>query len=162
MDRRKANSFIKKILYQLKKLNGQTVDLYIRGTVSQDPGTGLVNYPETRWRIRRAPFIPDVIQRSELQQPPFATAGRQAEFGGYFVVGDSLIIVDYKDLPKNYKANMVDNFVICHERYQIKSAEPSTQLQGVLFTVRKLSGQRVNEIFEIRDKFTLTETMTSV
>jgi len=159
MSNLRANSFIKKVLYQLKKLNGQTVDLYLRGTVSTNYSTGQITYPETLWSMRKIPMLPIEAARQLVQNPPFATAGRQFEYGTFFVTGTSMLIVDQKSLPLNYVVNQTDSFVIDHRRYTIKSAQEFQQLQAVLFVIEELKGQPVDEIFTVQQSIAFTQTV---
>lgn len=157
MSRIKANNFTKRSLYQLKKWHGQPVDLYIRGNVSQDVETSIPTYPETKWKIKRAPVLDIGSILADIKAQNFAVAGRPFEYGGYFSLNGTNIIVEQKDLPKNYHANSVDNFIIKHRRYTISDYKEYQEQQLTVFIVQELVGQMVNEIFDVCDKLSVGE-----
>lgn len=158
MKRNRANSFIKKVLYRLKRLNGESVDLYLRGTVSSDVATGNVTIPETKWTIDRAIVLPIDQLRNFVSSPPWATAGRQFEFGGFYGTGATSIIVDIRDLPLNYTKSLDDAFIMDHVRFQIKNIQAFRSLRSFIFIVEELIGQPTNEIFEVKQNMSLTDS----
>jgi hypothetical protein len=156
----RANSLIESVMYQLKKDNAQCVDLYLRGAVSTDVQTGKITYPETRVRIKKAIVLPIDTMRNLAQSPPFATAGRQFEYGGLYSTGASVIIVERKDLPKMYVYNLDDAFIIKHQRFEIKKSSDFQDGQSAVFIVERLVGKRTDEAFEIRQTMTFTSGVT--
>lgn len=159
--RRKANSFTKKVLYHLKKWNGQPVDLYLRGTASQDVETGVVTYPETKHHIKKAPVLNiDTMKMDNLAQN-FAVAGRPFEYGGNYVINGTHVIVSQRDLPDNYTLNKNDAFIINHRRFSIKDTQEFQEAQAVIFILEELRGQPVNEIFNVKNEVILTQGVTS-
>src|SRR5258708_7433647 len=114
-----ANGFTKKVLYQLKKWHGRNIDLYLRGAVSQNVETGVQTYPESKWKIKRAPVMEIESIEGETKAQNFAVAGRPFEFGGIFNLYKTVVIVENKDLPRGYILNKYDNFVLDHKRFQI-------------------------------------------
>lgn len=161
MNRIRTNNLLKKTLYQLKKWHGMSVDLYLRGTVSQNVETFVVTFPEVKWMIKRAPVtdLKTVVTKTDAQN--FAVAGRSFEFGGHYTLSQTVVIVEIKDLPTNYAPNKTDSFVIDHKRYAIVDFHNYIDKQAVIFVIEHLSGQKTNEIFSVRDGLSLTEGVSA-
>lgn len=159
MSRIKANNFIKKALYQLNKWNGQPVDLYLSGQVSQNVETGIPVYPETKWKIKRAPVTEIGSVLAEIKAQNFAVAGRPFEYGGTYVLNQTSVIIEFKLLPKNYRANKNDSFVINHRRYSITDYKEYQQDQVTIFVIQELVGEAVNEIYDLCDSLVSSESV---
>ncbi len=157
MSRVKANNFTKKVLYQLKKWHGQSVDLYLRGAVSQNVETGVPTYPETKWKIKRAPVLEIASAFAEIKAQNLAVAGRPFEYGGTYNLNQTSVIVEQKNLPANYIANKNDSFIIRHKRYSITDHQVFQEEQLTVFVIQELVGQAVSEIYDVADELIVTE-----
>lgn len=147
MNNIKANNFTKKAMYFLNKEHGQCVNLYLRGVVSQDVESGDINCSEVVWKIKRVPVLEIETVPSDVRAYNFSAAGRQFEYGGNFVVTQTHIIVYKKFLPKGYRANKTDRFIIKHRSFVISDFKELQDEQIVDFTVTELVGQQVAERF---------------
>lgn len=147
----RANSFTSNALYHLKKWHGRDIDLYVRGAVSQSTSTGIISYPETKYKIKRAPVLEIATAFAEIKAQNFAVAGRPFEFGGNYTLKDTVVIISNKNLPTNYNVNKVDNFIINHRRYSIKDTKEFQYDRLTVFLLEELVGQKANEIHDITE-----------
>lgn len=154
---RQTNSFTRKTLYQLKKWHGRDIDLYIRGAVSQNVKTGVPNYPETKWKLRRTPVLEITTTLADNKAQNFAVAGRPFEYGGIFNLNETNVLVEFKDLPSGYLANNNDAFIIDHKRFNVIKTKVLQKLRLIVFTIQELKGQKVSEIYDVIEYLSLSE-----
>jgi len=157
----RANRFIEDSIYTLKRNFGQPVDLYIRGTATQDAETGDVTFTETKWKIKKAPVLTADLLRKFQYDLSFIAANKNFTYGGFYDKTQRGIIVDARDLPTDYAQSLDDSFIVDHRRYAIKNIEQFEQGRSFIFIVEELKGQRVNETFDTIDHLAPVEELES-
>jgi len=135
-------TFVKKILYQLKRRFGSLVDLYHVVQVIHDPTTGKDIIIRDKYTIRKAVILPTLLKRQMAEEMGF-----HSSTGPGFDVATRTIIIDRVDLLKGIEIKNVDYFVIEHERYNIKSVEKLEDNQAMMFVTTHVVGSKTNEIF---------------
>lgn len=157
-----ANRFISDIIYTLKRDYGQQVDLYIRGSVSQDPSTGKVTFNETKVKLYKVPVLAIHLLRKAIYGRDYLAASRAFTYGATFDTAQSGILIDVKDLPQGFSPKIDDSFVINHQKYQIKAFDVLEDNLALMYTLEQLKSQKTNEIYDIYDKCYLTEVLVGV
>jgi len=158
----RSNSFISKVIYQLKRQYGQSIDLYVQVSAVADPSTGRNTEVETVWSIRKAAVLPSDVVRQFAYDLSFIAANKNFTYGGVFTEASKALLVDNRDLPIGYKCNLVDRFVINHRRYQIEHFAEYEEKRSTVFFVKELANQEVNEISSGKDWLTFSEEATAV
>jgi len=154
---------IQQILYQLKYLYGNTIDIYQIGDATVNYNTGVPTVPKTVTRVRRAIVMPLKIAAKSLQTISVISANKQFVRGGTYDQGTRVFVIDRKDVP-NLELTVNDYFVYRDKKYEIKEVELyefdaawvaiGIEVEGDSF-VEELS-YRVNHFFQF------TETATGV
>lgn len=147
-------------MYQLKKIHGRNVDLYVRGAVSQNVETGVPTYPETKYKIKRVPVLEVKSIKADSLAQNFAVAGRSFEYGGKYNLNSTVILIEDRQLPDNYLANDVDNFIIDHKRFRIVDHKVQQENRLFVFIVEELEGQATSEIYDSKESFIASETVS--
>ncbi len=137
----KANSFIQKVLYPLKKFGGEDIILSVRNSVSQSAKTGKVTIDRTSYTLKKVIVLPITSLSNFKPSQSFAVAGRQFEYGGFYGTSTDFIIVDYKTLPKDYVQSLEDDIFIDDLKFKIVKIEDFRKLQSKIFYVQRLEGQ---------------------
>ena len=128
--------FIKRVLYKLKRSYGMPVDYYRIVTHTSDLEKGTKTTIETKTHIRRAIVLRAREFRSFVYDLAFISANKDFTEGGFFDPEDRNIILDTKDLPKNFDPNVDDYLIIKDKRYDVSVIQ--TTNSAFLLKARKL------------------------
>jgi hypothetical protein len=155
--------FVRDILYSLKQDYGMRADLYHILSVIQDPKTGRKTINKTKYVIKKAILLPTLLKRQLSVELGFKPSGQGNAPPGYDIK-ERLIIIDNKDLPKDFEIGTSDYLVIDHERHDIKSIDSLEHNQASLLTTKIIEAGEANEIFnvQINDKIVFSETVVTI
>ena len=104
---------IRQIVYRLKRLHGEIVDLYTMTGTGVNHRTGLKTVTRTVTRIKRAVVLPVSVKEDRL--------GISGSFGygGVFRTGDCIVLIDANDLSSTYTFGKNSYVVIDGKRYEV-------------------------------------------
>lgn len=127
------------ILYRLKRQYGLTVTYYQFDSQTNDVETGEISRTYNEFTIKRAPVLPDNLDRSFVYDLTFIAANNNFVGGGFFDRNIRTMIIDAKDLPKGFKPNSNDHVEFDDERYEILKITHLEQRKGYLLRLQALS-----------------------
>jgi hypothetical protein len=152
--------FVKQNLYVLKRSYGAPADLYHIVSMIQDPRIGTTITQKVKYHIKRAILLPTTLQTYLNPQGAYTKPGTDTPAG--LTIGQKLIIIDNRDLPKDFDIDLKDYLVINRVRYDIKSSEQLEHRKGTLLVTKQVTGQRVDEIFDVTIKQKLIINQSAV
>lgn len=126
--------FIMTEFYQLKMHQGKPVDLYYNVSLTTDLDTGEQTETKDLLEIKRA-IVSCLDSKYKLS----------ASIHSKFEHEDTIVLIDYHDLPQRYKYNTEDYFVIEGKKYKIISFE-QIGAQGYIFVVRNTQKERPAQV----------------
>ena len=97
--------------------------MYIRYRQASDQynlETGAITRDLTYVKIRRGVLLPQRVTREFVYDLSFIAANKNFTYGGFFQEGDRYIIVDAKDLPRDFEINGEMYVTIENRRYEIQ------------------------------------------
>jgi len=123
------------VLYRLKRQWGLQVKYYQLGKQTHNVETGDITREYTIITVRRAPVLPNMVDRHFVYDLAYIAASKNFTEGGYFERNQRTIIFDAKDLPRGFVPNGDDHVEFDEKRYEIKSIDHLEQRRGYLLTV---------------------------
>ncbi len=116
--------FIKtQVIYPLKRRFGIPATLYRLDSATNNIETGSQIKFYTRTAITRVVPLPQNTLRKFIYDLSFIAANKNFTYGGFFDWKQRIILVDGKDLPKNFEIDPNDHFEIEGIRHSIKKLE---------------------------------------
>jgi len=154
---------IQQILYQLKYLYGNTIDIYQVGDATVDYESGVPTVPKTVTRVRRAIVMPLKIAAKSLQTISVISANKQFVRGGTYDQGTRVFVIDRRDVP-SLELTVNDYFVYRDKKYEIKEVELyEFDAAWVAIGIEVEGDSFVEELsYRVNDFFQFTETATGV
>ncbi len=143
---RNSLGFVKRLLYQLKKDYGLSIDIYKTTSSETNLQTGKKTTSRSVTRIRKAIVLPSILARKFSYDLSFIAANKNFTYGGFYDVTTRLIIVDRSDLPSNFELGNEDYIVYDRKRFDVKQFESLEHRQGYLITVKETVGQKAHQI----------------
>lgn len=131
-------SFIKNVVYNLKRNYGQKVVVYRKESDIIDVETGKIKRNLIRIQINRAIVLTSKDYTKFQHDITPKIIGRQFNYGGFFDLSDRLLILDRKDLPKGFTLKGDDYFIIKNARYNIHIVHQYEDETSYMFTIRKM------------------------
>jgi len=113
---------IQQILYQLKLLYGNTIDIYQVGDETVDYNSGVATVPKTVIRVRRAIVMPLSVAAKSFQSISVISANKQFVRGGTYDQGMRVFTIDRKDVP-GLEMTVNDYIMYRDKKYEIKELE---------------------------------------
>jgi hypothetical protein len=139
--------FLRLLLYQLKRQFGAPADIYYESADTVDVTTGVRNVTKQKWKVRKAICLPTVTSAQQLLPAAIIAIWRQ---GGSGEVGDKVIVIDRRDLPKGFRLETHNySVVIHHRRYEVLKVEEYEFQAAYLVTLKELAGARVYAQVEV-------------
>lgn len=157
---------IKLAIYKLKQTFGKSVDIYRLNTISTDFATGNISTAKSRWRVRKAIFLPREMVHKFAYTPTFTVANKNTTEGGYYDVENQTFVFDGRDLPKGFTFQPDDYLVIKNQyKYELVLAGTYGDSNGFIVIARLLRGQvpDIGVAFDmsIHDNLTVGDTNES-
>ena len=88
--------------------------------------------------IKRAPVLPDNLDRSFIYDLSYIAANNNFVGGAYFDRHIRTLIIDAKDLPKDFIPNLNDHVEFDDIRYEIKKITHLEKRKGYLLRVEAI------------------------
>ena len=126
------------ILYRLKRQYGLPVTYYQFTSQTQNVETGETSRSYNSFNIRRAPVLPDNLDRSFVYDLTFIAANNNFVEGGFFDRSIRTLIIDGKDLPTGFEPSMDDHVEFDDVRYELKKITHLEKRKGYLLRVESL------------------------
>jgi len=126
------------ILYRLKRQYGLKVIYYQYTSQTNNVETGEITREYNTITVRRAPVLPDNLDRSFVYDLTFIAANNNFVGGALFDRHVRTLIIDAKDLPKGMKPNLDDHIEFDDERYEILKVTMLEQRKGYLFRLQAI------------------------
>jgi hypothetical protein len=128
-------SHIRGVLYTLKRDYGFPFDIYKRMDSQTDFATGQKVTTNVKYHIRKAIVLPTVMTRK------YATIlyreQKDFKFGGLFDISLRAVILDRRDLPKNFELTLDDYAVYQEHRYELKNVDELEHRQGYFLLIQE-------------------------
>lgn len=137
-----SNSLInlRRAMYRLKRRFSTPIKLYKRGDPTVDTKTGQKTCSLTSITLRQAIVLQTRDYRMFVYDLAFISANKDFTAGGYFDPTDRRVIIDKKDLPKDYVLTNDQYVTIGSKQYQI--FEFSDNIAAYVLQVKALRGER--------------------
>ena len=123
------------ILYRVKRQFGLSVTIYQYTSQTNNVETGEITRNYNVLTVRRAPVLPDRIDRSFVYDLTFIAANNNFVEGGLFDRKTRVLLFDAKDLPKDFVFNNDDHIEFDDQRYEIKTIDALERKKGFLLRV---------------------------
>lgn len=123
------------ILYRLKRQFGQRVTIYQYDSQTNNVETGEISRTYNTIVVRRAPVLPNNIDRSFIYDLTYIAANNNFVGGGLFDRKQRNLIFDAKDLPKDFVFTNDDHIEFGGQRYEIKTIDHLEAKKGFLMSV---------------------------
>lgn len=132
--------FISQVLYNLKRRYGQKITIVRPTAQTVDPTTGATTETSTSIIVRLAIVLPQKMKRDFDYDLSYVAANKNFTYGGFFDVGDRYIIVDRKDLVKDYQPSLDHRVIIGSDIYEVVTFEKFELDAGYIFALKTLTG----------------------
>jgi hypothetical protein len=154
---------IQQILYQLKLLYGNTIDIYQVGDATVDYNTGVASVPKTKTRVRRAIVMPVKTAQKAIQTIAVISANKQFVRGGTFEKNTRVFIIDRKDVP-GLDMTESDYIVYRDKKYEIEALESYEFDSAWVVIGNAVDGDKFTELHNnlTDDLLVFTEVVTGV
>ena len=126
------------ILYRLKRQYGLRVTYFQFTSQTNDVETGDIARTYITFVIKRAPVLPDNLDRSFIYDLSYIAANNNFVGGAYFDRHIRTLIIDAKDLPKDFIPNLNDHVEFDDIRYEIKKITHLEKRKGYLLRVEAI------------------------
>lgn len=153
-------SFIKNVIYQLKKEYGKYITIYKNTSNTVDFDTGIKNTVVTFRRVKKAVLLPSNLIRTFVYK-----SGLDPDFkeGGFIDINDRIMLIDAKDL-RNFDLTMDDYIVYSNKRWQVIKVTEFEDQAAYLVQLRVSEGSAAfdpaNNIFI--DTITFNQTTVGI
>jgi hypothetical protein len=137
---------IRQTIYTLKRQYGVKAELYSITDIQSNLETGEKTLQKIVYKINKAVFLPRKIF-SEL----IALIGGQ-RLGNRVDKQTRFLLIDGKDLPKEYELRQKDYVLIQHQRYNISDIKIFDNNLGYVLTITKITGESPRAIIEESSK----------
>lgn len=139
-------SFMRGVIYSLKRQFGVRLDLYALVKSEVDYETGRKNVEKKCYTILRGILLPRDISRKFNYDLSYIAANKNFTYGGVIDYSRRTIIIDMRDYPAGYKASPGDYAVISHTRYNIEKVEQFDDRQIIVMDVVETKDEPPNTI----------------
>ena len=126
------------ILYKLKRQYGLRVTYFQFTSQTNNIETGDISRTYTQFIIKRAPVLPDNLDRSFVYDLTYIAANNNFVGGALFDRHLRKVIIDAKDLPKDFIPNLNDHVQFDDVRYEIKRITHLEKRKGYLLSVEAI------------------------
>jgi hypothetical protein len=152
-------SFIKNVIYDLKRDYGGPVDIYQNIVGQTNYKTGEQSITKNHWVVRRAIRLPRNIHRDSLFS---ATGNTLFAYGNVVELADRNIIIDWKDLPVGFNFKEENWYVIIDNmHYDLVKVMEFDNKAAIFVILKQLIGAPREAIVEIGVQTNVTSTQTT-
>ena len=115
---------MKRLLYRLKRQNGDKMYLYQVTSSSNNVKTGEISLAYNVYPIKRGIQLPKQLTRKFAYDLTFLAANKNFQYGAYYDLGVRDFIIETKDLPRSVTDNIdIDlgwHIIYDHKRFELK------------------------------------------
>ena len=136
---------IRKVLYNLKRQYGGTIDIYTLVSSVADPKTGVVTAVKNVIHVDRAVVLPARVTREVKKSISQISANKMFVVGGTYDASRRLFIIDRDDVPDLDLTN--NSFIVYRGRkYEIEAVQEMEFETAWMTTCRELIGEVPEQI----------------
>lgn len=128
------------IIYSLKRRMGLPATLYAPALTDQNIETGKISRTWEPIEIRRAIIVAASESRKFIYDLAYIAVAKNFTTGGYFDETRRLVIIDAKDLPKEFIPNLNMHFEFQDKRWEINQVNRVEDRAGFSFIVTEITG----------------------
>jgi len=140
----------KVVIYRLKRNYGEPVHILYNQSLSHDVRTGEVDRQEEVINVKRAIVMTPKVARQFSYDLSFIAANKNFTYGGFYDASDRVLLLDAKDLPKDYFPDINHRCVYDHQRYEFSQLLPVTGNYAYMIHLKHVEGSRPEDIIEQR------------
>lgn len=141
-------SFMRRVMYRLKRDYGSPVDIYHETSDGVDLTTGKRTVQKTKWHVRRGVPLPTAIHRDSVFS---AALKSEFQYGQSVQLGDKTLLLDRGDLPKDFVLGTENWFMIIdNRRYEVSRVEEYEYRLAYFVVLKELKGAPLGRIIEIK------------
>lgn len=133
--------FIRSALYRLKLRYGQPMSITIRLSQATDVETGVMSESAVTYNIHRAIMLPNEFKRDFDYDLSYLAANKNFTYGGFFDVGQRIVLIDRNDLPSTYVPNLDHTVTFDSRIFKILKYQDYEHKQSLLLTLKELQGE---------------------
>lgn len=111
----------KLIIYRLKRMFGLPATVIRPDVTTHNVETGEITRSFEKYAVRRAILLPQNLDRSFVYDLTFIAANNNFVNGAYFDRDQRQMIIDARDLPKDFRFELDDEVEFDDRRFTIKS-----------------------------------------
>jgi hypothetical protein len=127
------------IIYRLKRQWGLHLVYYRPTTAEYNVETGEVSRGFDTYVVKRAIVLPARLDRSFVYDLTFIQANNNFVGGGYFDRNQRRLIIDAKDLPKDFDPAIKDHVEFDGKRYEVLYIDHVEKRKAYLFRVAEVT-----------------------
>jgi len=139
---------IRKVVYRLKWLYGQPVDIYRENQGAYNTETGRHVITSDKYHIDRMIVLPAGYHRDIFQSISFLKANSNFAYGGDIELDDRQFIIDARDLPVTFELDEKDYLIYENRKYKIIKLDYLEGQTGYYVNARRPTNQNVTQIHE--------------
>jgi hypothetical protein len=141
--------FIRRNIYAMKRQYGARIDLYRVVSSVTDHLTGEKTVVKEVHRIRRAPVLPYTMRRDVTQTISIISADKQFVYGGFYDAARREIIIDARDIPRDWEIRPEDYVVFEGSRWEVITIQKFEYDTGWVIAVKNLPNMPAYEIQDV-------------
>lgn len=132
--------FIRRVIYNLKRRYGFPLDIYRIISTVTNRETGKKIQEKSKYHIKRAIVLPNQVQKRFAFDLAYLAANKDFTYGAEYLSNLRDIIIDVRDLPKEFEITINDYIIYDGKRYQIKIIEIAEHNQAYLIRMDHAPG----------------------
>ena len=136
-----ANQTMKRILYSLKHMFGQEIEIVWQSSNTRNLETGIKTVAKDSVMVRRGIVLPSKIKTSFSYDLAFIAAAKNFTYGALFDETRRRFIFDRSDLPSGFEIKTHYYLVVGGVRYDVEQVEEFEQNSGYLVIGKQVTDQ---------------------
>lgn len=154
-------TFIRNMLYSLKRRFGHPMEYVYKITTSTDTRTGKVTITRDSFRIKKAILLPTTLERNFSYDLTFIASNKNFTYGGIYDTNERRIILDGNDLPNQFEPETGQSLIFDGKRWDIKEAQKFQVGKGYLILARQVANMDLKNLIKrfIHSDLILTDTV---
>jgi hypothetical protein len=150
--------YIENAIYQLKREFGSKGYLYFR-TQSVNMATGALTYVLTPTVVQKMIMLPVNFRQKFSYDLSFVAANKNFTYGGLYDVGERGVIIDVKELPKDFQVTLDYEVIFGTTKYSIVNCE-LVDVKVWMLKVKTVPGEHPYRVVSLatKDKVSVTDT----
>ena len=137
-------AFIRKVLYQLKRDYGLSINVNFRTSSTIDSKTLQKTVVEDSFRIARAILLPSNMERAFVYSLPMIASNKNFTYGALFDLDRRRLIVDAKDIPATVTLDNDMWLIFDGKRYDLEEIHEFEFSSGFMLVVKQATNVVLN------------------